>query len=157
MGFGDFNLLDISWPDGVAPNGQGIETRQAKALLSFMNTHFMTQMTEGPTHGPNCLDLVMTNNTSLISSIGIEKNDVSLSDHNTLKVVTMIRPGKREKVDISRDFYTTTINRYNLKDGTETIGVNTKMCYPKMTGKVLLYSSVPLKRLNIFKNSWRKQ
>ena len=40
MGFGDFNLPNITWPDGVAQNGQGIETRQAKALLSFMNTHF---------------------------------------------------------------------------------------------------------------------
>ena len=93
----------------------------------------------------------MTNNTSLISCIGIEKNDVSLSYHNTLKFVTTIRPGKKEKVDISRDFHTTPINRCNLKDGIETIGVNTKMCYPKMTDKVLLYSSVPLKSLNIFK------
>ena len=31
----------------------------------------------------------------------------------------MIRPGKREKVDISRDFYTTIFNRYNLKDANE--------------------------------------
>ena len=84
-----------------------------------MNTHFMSQMAVGPTHGQNCLDLVLTNNVNLISSIGIEKNDVSLTDHNLLKVATMIGPGKREKVDISRDFYTTIINRYNLKDATE--------------------------------------
>ena len=65
------------------------------------------------------MDLVLTNNINLISSIGIEKNDVSLKDHNLLKVAILIGPGKREKVDISRDFYTTIINRYNLKDATE--------------------------------------
>ena len=119
LGFGDYNFPDITWPEGVTPNGEGIETKQAKALLSFMNSHFMSQMSLAPTHGRNCLDLVLTNNVNLISSIGTEQNDVSLTDHNLLKVITMLGPGKREKVDVTRDFYTTIINRYNLKDATE--------------------------------------
>ena len=119
LGFGDFSLRNIIWPEGGTPNGNGIETRQARSLLSFMNTHFMTQMCEEPTHEQSCLDLVLTNNVKLIHSIRIEKNDFSFSDHNTIKVFMTTGPGKKEKVDVSRDFYTTIINRYNLRDATE--------------------------------------
>ena len=62
-----------------------------------MNSHFMTQMAHAPTHGRNCLDLVLTNNVNLISSIGTEQNDASLMDHNLLKVMTTTEPGKKGK------------------------------------------------------------
>ena len=39
--------------------------------------------------------------------------------YNTLKVFLTISPGRREKVDVSRDFYTTIINRYNLRDASD--------------------------------------
>ena len=55
---------------GGVPDRQGIETRQAKTLISLMKTHFITQMTEEPTFGSgNILDLILNNNDNLVSSI----------------------------------------------------------------------------------------
>ena len=61
-----------------------------------MNTHIITQITEKPKFSSgNILDIVLSNDVSLVNSIETVKNGVSLTDHNTLKVVTMIALDKR--------------------------------------------------------------
>lgn len=76
---------------------------------------------------------------------------MSLTDHNYVKVVTMITPGKRENVDISRDFYTTIINMYNLKDATEGDWKRYKTVLGNTTSLKLPNNLSLLQRMNIHK------
>ena len=63
-------------------------------LISFINSHFITLMTDLLT------DLGLTNNVSLVSSIGIEQNDVRFTDNNYLKLVITISLEQGKRMDI---------------------------------------------------------
>ena len=85
---GDFNLPSIDWNSGNI-SGSTLEIqRQAAALFEFMNEYSVLQMVTEPTRKSNILDLFMTNNPEIISSI--EVMDTLLSDHRLLLVETCI-------------------------------------------------------------------
>ena len=92
--------------------------REANYLLDFTDKLLLTQLVKVPTRKTNILDLVFTNDDSLIHNIDQIINS-SLSDHNTLVIATDLVT-KREVVnDSSRDFYSTNIQKYNLIDADE--------------------------------------
>ena len=65
---GDFNLPHAEWPEGIPSSGCSSDERQMlNALNEFCNDMFMSQHVLSPTHKDgNILDLVFTNNSSLI-------------------------------------------------------------------------------------------
>ena len=69
---GDFNFPDIQWKVGVLPapaSTNSILGRQMNSLFQLMKNHFLFQCVLQPTCLNNILDLVFSNNSSLISMI----------------------------------------------------------------------------------------
>jgi len=77
---GDFNLPNIDWFHYLAPS----EVCHDK-FLSFVDNAGLQQCVNAPTHANNVLDLVLTDNTCLISDVSIEC-PIGNSDHNTVHV-----------------------------------------------------------------------
>ena len=74
---GDFNFRNISWVNLAASN----EIEQT--FLDSLSENFLTQMVDEPTRGDNILDLLITNNPDLFSSVAVQP-PFSNSDHNTI-------------------------------------------------------------------------
>ena len=75
---GDFNMPDVSWPDGLTP------CELQANFLSFLTVDLgHTQLVSSPTHRlGHVLDLVFTNIPSLIKNTKVlEHNEMCLSDH----------------------------------------------------------------------------
>lgn len=83
---GDFNLPGIVWNKDAQPTF--INSNPTHKILSeFQNKFFLSQRVDKPTHSAgNILDLVMTNNKSLIDSI--QCNPTRFSDHLQLEIAT---------------------------------------------------------------------
>ena len=64
------------------------------------------------------MDLVFTNDDSIINNIDQIINS-SLSDHNTLIISTSLEARKERTIDISHNYYSTNIQKYNLADADE--------------------------------------
>ena len=66
---------------------------QAHHLVELAARHCLQQVVEGATHGAECLDLVWTNNSDLVSSCG--KEDFGeFSDHKLITANTTYKLGK---------------------------------------------------------------
>ena len=88
-------------------------------LLNFMNTHFLNQHIMCPTRNRNVLDLVLSNNSSLIQEVEQEVNGF-LTDHNTLKISTPLYPGLgRNKKEEQPTFYSSNLYKFNLNKATD--------------------------------------
>ena len=94
---GDFNFPFVKWkrmPDSSCTweykfhtNTTMDEKGQFEKLLSICNNQFMLQTIEEPTRIENTLDLMFTNEISLITMI--EVNNSNHSDHNKVEVSTL--------------------------------------------------------------------
>uniref|UniRef100_A0A803JLE9 MORN repeat-containing protein 4 n=1 Tax=Xenopus tropicalis TaxID=8364 RepID=A0A803JLE9_XENTR len=60
---GDFNYPDIDWSNGVA------KSEKASRFVNMLNDNFLFQAVQEPTRNDSILDLVISNNTELISNI----------------------------------------------------------------------------------------
>ena len=76
---GDFNLPKMDWPSYVSPN-----EKCHSIFLNLVNELGLHQFVKEPTPNMNLLDLVFSNNSSLISDISVEC-PFSTSDHNTVQ------------------------------------------------------------------------
>ena len=87
---GDFNLPHASWPDGTPENGATIDERSMlNTLNNFCNELFLSQYVSQPTHkGGNILDLVFTNNASLIHDCIIVPVLQSTTHHSMVQILT---------------------------------------------------------------------
>ena len=84
----------------------------------------MLQIIKEPTRGKNTLELVFTNETSLITSIGVSKS--KLSDHDSIEIGTNYTINKQTEVrtiDENKDcdlknlnFYAKTVNWKAIND-----------------------------------------
>ena len=85
--FGDLNLPCIDWNDiTVKKNFSKATTECAKLFLSFMEINLLSQYVDAPTRERNILDLMLTNNSSLVSHI--QSEPTKLSDHNIVSIYT---------------------------------------------------------------------
>ena len=99
---GDFNLPGITWNKDAQPTFTN--TNPMHTILSqFQNKFFLSQLVDKPTHSAgNILDLVMTNNKSLVDSI--QCNPTRFSDHLQLEISTHFKSHFARANDSSRIF-----------------------------------------------------
>ena len=90
---GDFNLPHIQWPEGSPANGcPRDEKEMAELLYDFCSEQILTQIVNKPTHYQgNILDLILTNNESLIHEYEIIPTLRSISHHSMVKVYTQYK------------------------------------------------------------------
>ena len=85
---GDFNIPEASWLDGSILNGNN-DSSLAGTVSNFMDRNFLQQHIDYPTHRDgNTLDLVFTNNSSLIHSH--QSLVTSMSDHKIIECCSTI-------------------------------------------------------------------
>jgi hypothetical protein len=85
---GDFICPDIDWVNMEIKTGASDREVQ-QALLDITSEHGLTQIHDKPTREGNMLDLVFTNNPSLIKATG---NAPEISDHDIVITYSMIKP-----------------------------------------------------------------
>ena len=87
---GDFNLPHTSWPDGSPDTHCPADEREMIACLNeFCIEHLLSQIIQQPTHiQGNILDLVMTNNISLIHDYNCVPTLRSISHHSMINLET---------------------------------------------------------------------
>ncbi len=98
---GDFNLPHATWPDGIFTQGC---TRSEQSMLEtvsqLQDEHFLNQYVTSPTHiDGGVLDLVFSNNSSVIHSYETLQPLRSTSDHFVVEVSTplLCNTSKEEK------------------------------------------------------------
>ena len=120
LGFGDFNFPQLKWTQGALPPPQSPNSQlgtQCNAVLSMMRDHLLYQAVTEPTRLDNILDLVFTNNQSLINGISHQAN-VEFSDHNTLNLRMNIFPGQICKKPLDKSYYQTDLYKLNMRRNT---------------------------------------
>ena len=95
---GDFNLPIIDWSTDNITNARSRDDRNcAEVLLSFMDTHLLTQLvTEATRANKNTLDLVLTNNEEWIHDIKVEKTNMSDHDFVNLDLENIFQKGPKK-------------------------------------------------------------
>jgi len=82
---GDFNFPHMKWPSGkILAGSTKEEQEQAKLLLNEASNNFMNQIILKPTRKNNILDLVFSNNPSLVHHY--EVVPTIISDHNIINI-----------------------------------------------------------------------
>uniref|UniRef100_A0A803JLD2 Reverse transcriptase domain-containing protein n=1 Tax=Xenopus tropicalis TaxID=8364 RepID=A0A803JLD2_XENTR len=81
---GDFNYPDIDWSNGVA------KSEKASRFVNMLNDNFLFQVVQEPTRNESILDLVISNNTELISNICVGEH-LGNSDHNMVSFEIMLQ------------------------------------------------------------------
>lgn len=92
---GDFNCPDIDWQSlSLRSNAQDKEVQQA--ILDLSIDFNLTQVIDKPTREKNILDLLFTNNPSLIKSTanapGISDHDIVVADSDTKPYYSKKKP-----------------------------------------------------------------
>ena len=113
---GDFNFPKSTWPDGLPKAGCPIDERLIlNALNQFCNDFFMSQYVDIPTHKDgNILDLVFTNNDSIIHNCSTIPVLQSTSHHDIVMVLTCLNVNSITDKDDQPEPYTkfNTLNFY---------------------------------------------
>ena len=152
--FGDFNFPFISWPSRqvYCDNRQGRETqsdqkRQAELFKSFCDDNFLENFIETPTRGENILDLVLSNNHTLIKYYKTVVNK-KLSDHSTIKInlnFTFNTETKDEKV---LNPYSTKIYEYETNKATDKEWTRFDYVLQNINAEELLHDKEPEEQLS---------
>jgi len=90
---GDFNLPHTSWPECSPKEGcTWNEAEMITTIQELCDEFMLTQIVTEPTHYQgNTLDLVFTNNDSLIHSCAVTPTLMSISHHHLVKVYTQYK------------------------------------------------------------------
>src|SRR5678815_1563134 len=75
---GDFNFPGIHW-DSLSNMD-----RSSSAFINCILDNFLTQMVQEPTRYDALLDLILTNDESMVDEVRVEEN-LGLSDHNIIR------------------------------------------------------------------------
>ena len=94
---GDFNCPDINW-DNMSLNKGAADSEVQQALIDLSIEHRLTQVHSQPTRDSNILDLVFTNNPSLVKSStsipGISDHAMVVTDINIVPQYNRQQPRK---------------------------------------------------------------
>ena len=100
---GDYNQPNINWDEmNVIPN-HPYSKATAEKLIAVIQENGLEQRVDKPTRGDNILDLVMTNNISVIDEVLVESG---LSDHARVDVqlnLTVARKGVHQRTVLQRN------------------------------------------------------
>ena len=116
IGFGDFNLPKLNWfSEGfpMIPGNSGNSHDIYKAFIDFAQNNFLTQTITTPTRGNNILDLVLTNNESLLGPYKTLVNK-DLTDHNTLVLQLECSWSEKEQILNKASVYLTAILNHRI-------------------------------------------
>lgn len=91
---GDFNLPDIDWKNSTTVSHQ-YSKEINDTFLNLTNECNLVQLINFPTRKDNILDILLTNNSSLLSSIS---NIPGISDHTAIPVVDILCHPSRQKL-----------------------------------------------------------
>ena len=99
---GDYNLPHAKWSNPAdTPT-----CRIHKTMKSFQDKHFLHQVVHKPTHrSGNTLDLVFTNNRSLINDVSC--HETAMSDHHIVEITTHFKSHFARTQRKQRKFYNT--------------------------------------------------
>ncbi|KAK6010739.1 hypothetical protein OSTOST_24207, partial [Ostertagia ostertagi] len=97
---GDFNLPEIMWLEGCSPSAHG---SRASRFLEMCRSLNLSQLVKGGTHGPNILDLLLTNNLEFVRNAQILA-PVGGSDHASIFFELNIEVDIRTNTILRRDF-----------------------------------------------------
>ena len=96
---GDFNFPFVewkrmtnggcTWKNKGRSNASQDEKIQFIKLIKICNEYCMLQVVEEPTRGDNTLDLIFTNETSIITNVDVNKT--TISDHSKIEITTNFR------------------------------------------------------------------
>ena len=99
---GDYNLPHAKWSN---PADTPI-CRIHETMKSFQDKHFLHQVVHKPTHrSGNTLDLVFTNNRSLINDVSC--HETAMSDHHIIEITTHFKSNFARTQRKQRKFYNT--------------------------------------------------
>ena len=119
--FGDYNFPFIKWPSGTIYEHNMQEDRkaevkvQAELFLEYCQHNFLIQYCLTPTRGKNILDLILSNNQSIINNYTTIVNK-KFSDHFLLKVWLNFSFNQEVKATQRKYPYTTTLYQYDLEN-----------------------------------------
>jgi hypothetical protein len=88
---GDFNLPGVDW-QSMSCKHQAATPALSKCLLDIAQDNSLEQIVDEPTRGDNTLDLVFTNNATLINNAQSMPPLSPQADHNTVFVDMNIKP-----------------------------------------------------------------
>ena len=95
---GDFNFIDIAWPDRLNKSGSLLSQSEGQMLIDAMNDHGLEQLVLFPTREKNTLDLILTSLPGQFQEI---HSPDKLSDHDvisgTLKIHIPTPPPAQKK------------------------------------------------------------
>ena len=90
---------------------------QAKKLIDFVESHYLSQIVKSPTRQDNILDYVLVNKENFIKNVDILVNNY-LSDHNT--ILTEVDFQNISNIEEKKtNFCETVIPEYDLIGATE--------------------------------------
>ena len=84
---GDFNQPNINWEDNSIPSDVNTSKETAEELLHAIHNNDIDQLVRKLTRGKRILDLVLTNNKSIVKEVEVI---AGLSDHDAVKTVMKI-------------------------------------------------------------------
>ena len=84
---GDFNQPNINWEDNSILSDVNASKETAEELLHTIYNNGIDQLVRKPTRGKRILDLVLTNNKSIVKEVEVI---AGLSDHDAVKTVMKI-------------------------------------------------------------------
>ena len=123
--FGDFNFPFISWPsrqvhcDRRTDNeSQSDAKRQAELFKTFCDENFLENYIETPTRGENILDLVLSNNHTLVNYYKTVVNK-KLSDHSTINVSLNFTLNAEKEEEKVMNPYSTKLYEYETNNATD--------------------------------------
>ena len=94
---GDFNCPDVDWENATVKKG-AVDREVQQALLDLSIEHGLTQIQDQPTRDSNLLDLVFTNNPSLVKTStsvpGISDHAMAVTDIDNLPQFIRQKPRK---------------------------------------------------------------
>ena len=88
---GDFNLPGVDWPSMTCKH-QAATPALCKCLIDIAQDNALDQIVDEPTRGDNTLDLVFTNNSTLINNAQSMPPLSPQADHNTVFIDMNIKP-----------------------------------------------------------------
>ena len=122
---GDFNFPGIKWEYNLPRIDLNLSSQEEK-FINFMSDHSLMNYVEIPTRNKNILDLVLTNDSELITSTRVEVNS-QFSDHYTVHCVLDVNFCDSKICDKIVEYFTS-VPKFGWRNGTTEQWENYENC-----------------------------
>lgn len=109
---GDFNFPNIEWDN----TNQRHLTISEKVFFNFVNDMALNQLVKKPTRKENILDLILTDQKDIITSVEVNA-PFSSSDHNSVKFAINFPHRNKHKKIVAKCFSKCDFNNFNFSLG----------------------------------------